>query len=126
MGYCEWNAYHKLDWIFAMVSSFCYIITCLIWHFLGHIDIVSNNKVYSESFGGMKVESKHGYAIILILISGIISLIGAFCLRFHIWRMKIEQFRYKYDESEISSKILSTADLNFINDTTESLTQSLH
>ena len=125
MGYCEWNAYHKLNWIFALISAFCYFISCFIWHFMGHIDIVSNDKNYSESFGGMKVKTKYGYAIILISVSGFVSIIGAFCLRYYILIMKIEDFKYKYDESETSSQILSSADLNMINGTTESFTESL-
>ena len=126
IGHCEWNAYHKLNWISVLVSSMCYMIACLIWQFLGHIDIISNDKLYSEAHAGMKVKTKRGYAILLILVSAVISIIATFCLKYYIWSMKIESFKYKYDESETSSPIMTTADLNIINGTTESVTQSLH
>lgn len=101
-GYFKWNIYHKLNWIFALISSLCYFSSVIIWYIMGYIDITSNEKLYSESFGGMKIETKHGYGIILILISAFISIIGTFCLKYYIWTMKIEDFKYKYDESETS------------------------
>eukprot|EP01084_Bolivina_argentea_P271230 461438_1 len=124
MGYCPWNMFHKLNWITAFISALCYVISCLVWHFIGHIDIISNNQLYSEAFAGMKIETKHGNAIILTLISAFISFISTFCLKYNIWTMKIEDFRLKYTQSETSSQLLSSADLNFINEKSDE--QSIH
>ena len=87
---------------------------------------LSVDKLYSEAHGGMKVETKYGNAIWILIASFIVSVSSAFCLRLHIWSMKIEQFQYKYDESESSSVIMSSADLNFVYGTTSESTQSLH
>eukprot|EP01083_Nonionella_stella_P162018 531421_1 len=124
-GWCPWNAFHKLNWIFVLVSSFCYVITCLIWYFIGHIDIVANNKLYSEAHAGMKVDTHYGYSVLLKLIAASLSMIAAFSLRLYVRKMKIEDFRYKYMDSETASKIMSSADWNFINGTSDEPSQSL-
>ncbi len=95
---------------------------------MAHIDIISNNTLYSRAYSGMKTQTKHGNAIILILICAFISIFAAFCLRFYIWKMKIEgtvyeiillyiyyvydisifpktDFRLKCNESETSSHL---------------------
>jgi len=113
-GFFPWSAYHKFDWVFSVIAACFYMASCIIWQFLGHIDIISNHALYSEAHGGMKVDTRHGSGFWMTAAAAVASWFGAFKLRVYIWSMGIELFKFKYAESEKSSLSLDTQDWEFI------------
>ena len=113
-GWSVWSMWHKLCWIFAIVASFCYLMTYMIWLILCHIDIVANIPLHSETFTGMKVVPMLGPAAWMVFISFITMLVSAILYRIHFWRMKTISVKYLYEESESSSEIIKSAQIDFL------------
>ena len=113
-GWCVWNMLHKLTWIYCFVASLCYLFTYLIWLIICHIDIITNEDLHSESFAGMKFKIYQGPAMYLTLILFITMCGSSVLYRIHFWRMKTRDIKYMYQESESSSQIVKSAEIDFL------------
>ena len=119
-GCAVWNMVHKLSWIFSLNASLCYLFSYLIWLILGHIDIVAQSEMHSESFAGMRVVIYQGPAMYLILLCCLTMFGSAVLYRIHVWRMKTINLKYLYEDSQSSSEILKSAQIDFLLNPTES------
>merc|ERR1712013_549746 len=126
IGCSPWNLWHKLVWISSLIAAFGYVAACIIWQFMGHIDIVSNREVISEAHAGMKVETEYGIAFLLMLVVAAFSIVSAFCLRAYIWTMQIRAFRFMYADSESSSGVPCPAELAYLRELALSPTDKQH
>ena len=113
-GVAVWSMFHKLTWIFSMNAAICYLLAYLIWLILGHIDIVSQKNMHSETFSGMQVSIYQGPAMYLLLLCSATMFGSAVLYRIHVWRMKTRNIKYLYQESESSSEILKSAQIDFL------------
>jgi len=114
LGFSPWHAYHKFDWIFSLIAALCYSASGTIWHFSGHIDIYTERQMFSEVHAGMKVEMWHGFGFWMTVVAAGISFVGAYKLRWYIWMLEVELFKFKYEDSEKSSLSLNSADIKFL------------
>jgi len=114
IGFDPWNLWHKFVWVFALIAACGYIAACIIWQFMGHIDILANHELFSEAHAGMKVETQYGIAFLLMLLVAALSIVSAFSLRAYIWMMQIRAFRFMYADSESSSGVPCSAELEYM------------